>query len=369
MSRSTRHLVDSDLMARSRPVILVVDGDPASRMKLRELISPVATVIDVGSGEAALDIANRHEFAAILIDVDLPDADGFATVTRLRLFPSTRNVPVLFLWHTSPEWFSERRGYELGALGYLRKPVDHTALRAKLDVLLTLHQRGVELREKTREAQVRDIYMGVLGHDLRTPLSAILMSARSLLMQGELTVKDRGVVARMARNAERMAGLIRDILDYTRNQAGQALPLARRPTDIGDICSEIVEELGLVHPDRTIVVSHNAELGGDWDRERVEQVLSNLIGNALEHGDGNVLVSCDGTDPQMVVVRVHNHGNTIPEELLPTLFEPFQRGSSTRFGLGLGLYIVREVVRAHGGTVGVTSTPESGTIFTTRWPR
>jgi signal transduction histidine kinase len=347
---------------------LIVDGDPTSRAELRELVAPMARVLEVGSGEEALGIAASHELAAILIDVDLPDCDGFQTVTRLRLDPHTRNVPVLFLSHAVPEWFCEQRGYELGALGYLRKPVDGTALHAKLDVLLKLYQRGVELRRKTEEAQAKDIYMGVLGHDLRTPLSAILMSARILLMQGELGAKDRNMVARMARNAERMAGLIRDILDYTRGQAVGGLPVMPRATDMGDICSTVIEELALLHSDRFIRFSRTGELKGTWDRERVEQVVSNLLGNALEHGVGDIQVTAEGGE-HAVIIRVHNRGASIPTEQIPSLFEPFRRGTSSRFGLGLGLYIVREIMRAHGGTVEVTSTAEAGTTFITRWPR
>jgi signal transduction histidine kinase len=210
--------------------------------------------------------------------------------------------------------------------------------------------------------------MGVLGHDLRTPLSAILMSARSLLMKSELTVSDRSVVTRMARNAERMSGLIRDILDYTRNKTTGGIPVTLRPVDMGEICTAMIEEVALVHPDRIIRFSRTGNLGGTWDRERVEQVLSNLLVNALEHGRGDIKITCEGT-PHTVIVKVHNHGNVIPAELIPTLFEPFQRGSTTRFGLGLGLFIVREIVRAHRGTVEVASTLESGTLFTTRWPR
>ena len=365
---TTRPLVDSDRIPQIEPEILIVDADPMSRAELRELIGPVARVIDVGSSEEALHVATTRELAAILIDVDLPDCDGFQTVTRLRLDTHARNVPVLFLSFEVPEWFCEKRGYELGALGYLRKPVDESALHAKLDVLLTLYRRGVELRQKTEEVEVKDIYMGVLGHDLRTPLSAILMTARIMLMQSQLDDKDRNAVSRMARNAERMAALIRDILDYTRGQAIGRIPILPRAADMGEVCSAIMDELALLHPERVIQLKRTGNLQGTWDQERVEQVMSNLIANALQHGRGDIEFIVEGGDGE-VVVSVHNRGDTIPPSELPILFEPFRRGTPNRVGLGLGLYIVRQILRAHGGTVDVTSTPETGTTFTTRWPR
>jgi signal transduction histidine kinase len=365
---TSRLLVDSDWLARFQPEILIVDADASSRAELRTYIAPMARVVEVGSGEEAIEVAPTRELAAILIDVDLPDCDGFQTVTRLRLDDNTRNVPVLFLSYEVPEWFCEKRGYELGALGYLRKPIDEVALRAKLDVLLTLYRRGVELRRKTAEAEVKDIYMGVLGHDLRTPLSAILMTARMLLLKGQLGDMERASVSRMARNAERMASLIRDILDYTRNQTLGVLPIMRRSVDMGEACAAIIEELALLHPERTLQLARGKDLQGMWDGERVEQVLTNLLANAVQHGRGDIQIAVDGVE-NAVLVRVHNGGNTIPPDEIPTLFEPFRRGSESRLGLGLGLYIVREIMRAHGGSVEVTSTPESGTTFTTRWPR
>jgi signal transduction histidine kinase len=353
------------------PEILIVDADAESRAELRTLIAPVARVTEVGSGEEALELAPSRELAAILIDVDLPDSDGFTTITRLRLDPQMRNIPVLFLSYEVPEWFCEQRGYELGALGYLRKPIDAIALRAKLDVLLTLYRRGVELRKKTMEAEVKDIYIGVLGHDLRTPLSAILMTARTLLMRGKLEETERTQVSRMARNAERMASLIRDVLDYTRNHATGGLPINRRTCDMGDVCSEIIEDLQLLHPDRKIHLSTSGILVGSWDRERIEQVITNLLSNAVSHGRGdiNVVVQPTPGTPGAVVVSVHNHGEVIAPDDLPHLFEPFKRGSESRLGLGLGLYIVQVIVQAHGGKVEVASNAISGTTFTTRWPR
>lgn len=371
------------------PEILLVDADATSRAELRAHVAHLARVGEAASGEEALRTAMSRELAAIIIDVSLPDADGFAIVTQLRRSVAARNVPVLFLSHQPPDWLTERKGYALGALGYLTKPVDPQALRAKIEVLLTLFRRGAELRQRERmiaaqhaailEAQAaleqaaaanraKDLYMGVLGHDLRNPLGAILMSARLMLMRATLGDEDRESVSRIARNAERMSALIRDILDYTRGQAAGGIPIVPRPTDMGEICASMIEELSLLHAERTIRLEQRGDLRGEWDRERVEQVVSNLLTNALRHGKGDIRITVDGL-PAEVRVHVHNGGAPIPAEQIPTLFQPFRRGSGSRLGLGLGLYIVSEIMRAHGGSVEVASTAEDGTTFTTCWPR
>jgi signal transduction histidine kinase len=346
--------------------ILLADADPASRRALVDIAAPLARVCEVTSGAEVLALASRRAFAAIVIDVALPDIDGVNTVRELRRSASGRNVPVLFLVPGDRQL--DREGTALGALGVLTRPVDGKAARATLEALVTLYRRGVELERATAEARAKDIYMGVLGHDLRSPLGAISMSARLMLMRDTLGEQDRASVQRIARNAERMAGLIRDILDYTRGQATGGLPIVPRATHMGEICSAMVDEVQLLHGDRAIELETTGDLAGVWDRERVEQVVSNLLTNALKHGKGTVRISAAGL-PDNVVVRVHNFGAPIPEHQLSTLFEPFQRGQHSRVGLGLGLYIVREILRSHDGSVEVVSNPERGTLFTTRWPR
>lgn len=385
MTALERELDSPDLI----PEILLVDPDLNSRATVREMLGSAANVQGVATGDEAIKIANTREMAAIMIALSLPGLDAFQTVTQLRRIANTRNVPVLFLADAPLDWLSVRRGYALGALGYMTKPLDAHALRAKVDVLLTLFRRGVELRQREQmiakqheaiqEAQAaleqvtaanraKDLYMGVLGHDLRNPLGAILMSARMMLMRDSLAPDDRQSVNRVARNAERMAALIRDILDYTRGQAAGGIPVSPRMTDMGDICAAMLDEVQLLHADRAIKLSTIGSLHGHWDRERVEQVVSNLLTNALTHSKSDIDLSVDGRDEGEVVVSLHNAG-AIPQDQQATLFEPFRKGSGSKIGLGLGLYIVSEIMRAHGGAVEVTSTVRDGTTFTTRWPR
>lgn len=369
--------------------ILLVDPEPSSRAALARLLAPIARLEVAGSGEEGLRLAREREYAAILLDLRLPDADAFQVVTELRRGALSRNVPVLFLTDAVPDWLTERRGYALGALGYLTKPVDPQALRARLEVLLLLFRRGLELRQRQRMIEdqhatihaaraaleeaaaanrAKDLYLGVLGHDLRNPLGAILMSSRMLLMRSSLPVESREALNRIARNAERMASLIRDILDYTRGQSAGGLPIVPRSVDMREICESMVEEMVLLHADRRIRLQASGDVRGEWDRGRVEQVLSNLLGNALQHGEGEIRLDLEG-DAEEVTLCVCNEGAPIPPDELPHLFEPFRRGARSSTGIGLGLYIVREIVRAHGGSIEVFSRPGEGTRFVTRWPR
>jgi signal transduction histidine kinase len=213
----------------------------------------------------------------------------------------------------------------------------------------------------------KDRYIGVLGHDLRNPLSAIMMGLQALGRSPNLGQTDRDKIARMSRVANRMGSMIRDLLDYTRTSVGE-FPHNPEPTDLQRVCDAAIDELRATHPDRNITREVAGNVVGSWDPGRLQQVISNLVGNALEHGTGAVSVRIEG-DGHDVVLSVHNDGEPIPPDVLPVLFEPFRRGDRGPNGLGLGLYIVREVIRRHGGSIDVLSSHEAGTTFVSRWPR
>ena len=162
--------------------------------------------------------------------------------------------------------------------------------------------------------------------------------------------------------------MIRDILDYTRGRLGGGIPLNRQPTDLAFLSQSVIEEIRAGHPSARIEVDITGKLTGDWDPARIEQALSNLIANAVQHGGPDVTLTAAEEDLDAVVVTVRNGGRPIPEAQLPTLFEAFRKGDGNPAGLGLGLFIAREIVHAHEGSIGVTSTAE-GTVFTFRLPR
>ncbi|HEU4726641.1 MAG TPA: ATP-binding protein [Kofleriaceae bacterium] len=227
-----------------------------------------------------------------------------------------------------------------------------------------------DVTDRVRVEQAREQFIGILGHDLRNPLAAILMAVELL---GEMPEPSPAPIAQIARSAHRIEAMIRDLLDFARGRLAGGIPIAPKPCDLQTVCSGVVEEMQQAHPARAIRLDASGDLRGEWDLDRVEQVVSNLVANAVSHGTGAVRVTaCDGGDE--VVMTVHNDGRPIPAAVLPILFEPFTRsaaetGGAPRKGLGLGLYIASEIVHAHGATISVTSTASQGTTFTIRWPR
>ncbi|MFY0572079.1 PAS domain-containing sensor histidine kinase [Archangium lansingense] len=234
---------------------------------------------------------------------------------------------------------------------------------------ITERKRAVERMQE--EAQFRERFIGILGHDLRSPLNAIMLSARQLRRRSTLSPVQ--LAQRIEASAERMGKMISDILDLTRARLSGGIPLHLSPTSLPALCRQVVEELSVAHPGRDISVEAEGEGDGIWDPDRLAQVVSNLVGNALEHGEGEgpIRVRCRG-ETELRVLEISNRGTPIPNHLLATLFDPFRQGGSSRSGrssgLGLGLFIVRELVEAHGGQVSVRSTEKEGTTFSVLLP-
>jgi PAS domain S-box-containing protein len=225
-----------------------------------------------------------------------------------------------------------------------------------------------------REAlEISERVGGVLAHDLRNPLGVISTSA-TLLQRDALELRHRRIVGRISRSAERIERMIHDLLDYTRAQKGGGLPISPRPTDLADTCRLVAEESELLFPGCVVEVKVEGDARGEWDPDRACQAISNLVVNAVRYGAANlpVRIAVRGLDRE-VTLSVHNSGPAIPIDVLGRIFEPFQRGpsagTSRSSGLGLGLYIVRQIALAHGGTVEVTSDDTVGTTFSMRWPR
>jgi len=227
------------------------------------------------------------------------------------------------------------------------------------------------------EAEYRERFIGVLGHDLRNPLNAITFSAHTLRTQSALTPRQQeALTLRIEACADRMAKMISGILDLTRARRSGGIPLSLEPTSLSAVCLRVLEELQTAHPDRLIFYEEDRHWEGLWDAERLAQVVSNLVSNALEHGGEKVPVYVRSYPRgEMVALEVHNPGASIPPHRLATLFQPFQGGGRApgdrkrRSGLGLGLYIVREIVQSHGGRVSVHSAESEGTTFTVLLPR
>ncbi|GAC1411326.1 MAG: sensor histidine kinase [Gemmatimonadaceae bacterium] len=221
----------------------------------------------------------------------------------------------------------------------------------------------------------KEMFLAILGHDLRTPLGAIMMSAEFMLETQELTEPHLTLTSRISSSSKRMNKMIGALLDFTRSRLGGGIPIARADMNMGKAVHDVVDELSAAHPDRIIKVDARGSLEGEWDCARVSQVLTNLIGNALEYGSGTTMatVSVQGDDKE-VSVAIHNRGVAIPAEQLNGIFNPMKRKEMTATSgaggnLGLGLYIADRIVNAHKGRIDVQSTEEAGTTFTVHLPR
>jgi signal transduction histidine kinase len=226
--------------------------------------------------------------------------------------------------------------------------------------------------------QARDLFLAILGHDLRNPLNSISMSADLLGRVGDPNVESGPIAAQIATSAQLMARMIGDLLDYTRTRLGAGMPVSPKPMDLGSLCRELVDEFRTAHPSRVIRLAAGDDTRGEWDTDRLRQAVSNLLGNAVQHGAHDVPIDLDliGEGPDAVIVIVRSGGPTIPPAELAQIFNPLVRGSTDgrprqdRPGsIGLGLYIAREIARSHGGRIEATSSEEAGTAFTMRLPR
>jgi signal transduction histidine kinase len=219
----------------------------------------------------------------------------------------------------------------------------------------------------------RDQFVGILGHDLRNPLNAIAAGATLLTMTADSDQRSANVASRILRSAHRMRRLIDDLLDFTVMRLGGSIPLTRHAIDLEQLCQEVVLEAQAAHAGSAVTFASSGDVSGEWDHDRLAQVLSNLLGNAIQHGDGSVVtLEARGAGPD-VVLTVHNRGVPIPQESQDAIFEPLVRRPSgatgEASGIGLGLFIAGAIVGSHEGQISVDSSEEHGTTMTVRLPR
>jgi len=225
--------------------------------------------------------------------------------------------------------------------------------------------------------QARDMFLAILGHDLRNPLNSIGMTANLVPLVCKDPAETIACSHQIARNVSVMERMIADLLDYTRTRLGAGMPVIPAPLDLGVLAGYLFDEFRTGHPQRDIQYRTEGDLNGLWDSDRIRQAISNLLGNAIQHGSPDVPVTLSlRGETSNVSISVHNGGDPIPAGELARIFDPLVRGSSAehpatnRHGsIGMGLYIAREVAKSHGGRIDVTSTVKDGTLFTIRLPR
>jgi signal transduction histidine kinase len=232
-----------------------------------------------------------------------------------------------------------------------------------------MRRREEQAQERLRLLQLQERILGIVSHDLRTPLSAIQSGAKLLARSG-LGPEQARIAALVHSSSRKMERIIADLLDYTRTRASKGIPLSIRDTDAGEVCARVAEEAALSGGGAVVAVQRSGDLSGLWDPDRLEQALGNLVANAVRHAQRGTPVRIRAAgEEDRVRIEVENEGPHIPSEVVRSVFDPFQGAGRGPASLGLGLFIVRTIVEAHGGTVEVESEPGRPVTFTIRLPR
>jgi signal transduction histidine kinase len=380
--------------------LLIVDDLPENLLALEALIrAPGRIVHRAGSAEAALALLLEHEFALAIVDVQMPGMNGFELAELMRGTERTRHIPIIFVSAAGRELNYAFQGYESGAVDFLHKPLDPHAVVSKVNVFVDLHQHRKALRhemeslaaahrkqeelvqqlqqtqhELERAVRMRDDFMSMVSHELRTPLNTLYLEAqlRQLhLAKGNLAnfAPDRlpAMIERDQRQIRNMVRLIDDMLDVTRMRR-DALSIQTKPVDLAMLAHAVVENLRHQAEAAGVAIALEvpAELHGVWDEFRIEQVLTNLLTNALRYGGGKPVEMMVQEVGDAARVSVRDHGIGIGPDDQERIFEQFERTDDSRkhaAGLGLGLYITRKIVGLHDGQIRVESTPGQGATF------
>ncbi|GAB2830662.1 hybrid sensor histidine kinase/response regulator [Comamonas piscis] len=355
---------------------LIVDDIPQNLVALEALLQRDGVqFLKAHSAREALELLLLHnDIALALLDVQMPEMNGFDLAALIRGSERTRNIPLIFMTAGTHEQNWQFQGYESGAVDFLYKPIDPDMLSAKVNIFFELHRRkqdlAQQLQERTEALRVNEMFMAVLSHDLRNPLQSIKMAATLLKRQTDAS-KNEELAERLLNNSQRMARMVEDLLDVTRIRQAGGLRLSVVDMDLRSLSDAAVDDARHAS-DRQLDYQVLGDTQGRWDGERLAQVLSNIMGNALKHGakDAPIRVTLDGSQPGELLLTIQN-GGTIPPSLLPDLFKPFRGGErqpGQSEGLGLGLYIAQQIARAHGGSIQAQSA-DGQTRFDIRLPR
>lgn len=382
--------------------ILIVDDLPENLLALDALIRQDGRAIfQARSGEEALSLLLQNEFALAVLDVQMPGMNGFELAELMRGTERTRHIPIIFVTAAGQELNYAFQGYESGAVDFLHKPLDTHAVRSKVSVFVDLHQQRnairaqVEALEEARRQQdalldelratqaelqravrMRDEFMSLVSHELRTPLNALFLEnqARKLHLErdGGAGLDPRATVESDQRQIESMVRLIDDMLDVARLRHGR-LPLRTRPADLAALAHRVAQAHAhtAAEAGATVRVDAPQPVPGEWDTFRIEQVVANLLGNALRYGAGGpVTLTVRPAEDGQAELVVRDQGPGIAPQDQERIFGQFERAvdAGGAPGLGLGLYIAREILASHGGTVCVESAPGRGAAFTVRLP-
>ena len=385
----------SDIQAK----LLIVDDLPENLLALEALIKREdRTVYKALSADEALSLLLQHEFAIAILDVQMPGMNGFELAELMRGTEKTKNIPIVFVSAAGREMNYAFKGYESGAVDFLHKPLDIHAVKSKVNVFVDLYRQSkamklqVQALEQSRREQetllaqlqvtqgelehavrMRDDFMSIVSHEVRTPLNGLILETqlRKLHLARNNTTaftmdKMQAMVDRDERQIQSLIRLIEDMLDVSRIRTGK---LSIRPAqfDLTAVVANLLENFAPQVSAAQSSVNFHAERSvvGHWDEFRIEQVISNLLTNALRYGGKKPIDVSVYVEGEHAVVEVRDQGIGISEENQQRIFQQFERvsGSQVVAGLGLGLFISEQIVATHGGQIQVDSALGEGAVF------
>ncbi|MHA6160560.1 hybrid sensor histidine kinase/response regulator [Pseudomonas sichuanensis] len=384
--------------------LLIVDDLPENLLALGALIQGEdREVHQAQSAEQALSLLLDHEFALAILDVQMPGMNGFELAELMRGMEKTRNVPIVFVTAAGREMNYAFKGYESGAVDFLHKPLDTVAVKSKVSVFIDLfrqrkaldrqlqaleHSRAEQEQllaqlqlargELERAVRMRDDFMSIVSHEVRTPLNGLILETqlrRMHLSRGNLAAfsedKLKAMVERDERQINSLIRLVEDMLDVSRIRTGK-LSIRPKAFDLGQLVQGLVQNFSAQASalETHIELQRCQTLHGEWDEFRIEQVLANLLSNALRYGERKPVQVRLFEEGAMACVQVQDSGIGISAQNQQRIFQQFERVAAQQAsgGLGLGLYISEQIVLAHGGRIQVDSAEGSGATFSVYLP-
>lgn len=356
--------------------VLLVDDLQENLIALEALIRlPGRRVFTARSGEEALSLMLEHAFALAILDVQMPEMNGFELAELMRGTDRTRGIPIVFVSAAGRELNYAFHGYESGAVDFLYKPIDPHAVRSKVNVFTDLFRQRQELQaaraELERAVAMRDDFMSMVSHELRNPLNSVYLQAqlRRKMLAGPNAPDREGMLRLVERDERQIRSMIRlldDMLDVSRVRTGR-LAMNPKPYDLAEVARRCVEAIGeqaaASHVEVTLSAPEQLPMHGD--DFRIEQVITNLLTNALRYGEGKPVAVSVGSGDGQAFVSVRDQGMGIAPADQARIFQQFERteGSAQVPGLGLGLFIARQIVEAHQGRLDVHSELGRGSEF------
>ena len=385
------------MLEKNKINLLIVDDLSENLQALEAVIrGPDRVIFQAKSGDEALDLLLVHDFALVILDVQMPGMNGFELAELMRGTNKTKDIPIIFVTAAVIDTSFSFKGYEQGAVDFLHKPLDIQAIKSKVNVFVALRSQQNEIQSKVKALEktqaelnvvqndlqrmilMRDQFMSMVAHELRTPLNTLLLDTQVRLLQIDRKVMSgmnaddiKTMLAKNSRQYNSMVRLIDDMLDVTRIRNGK-LSVKRAKVCLTNLVNKIVHDFEPIAEVNGTTIQANIQesVNGVWDEFRIEQIIVNLITNALRYGNGKpVIVSVSANDTD-AFVEVIDYGVGISAVDQKRIFEPFERASNHGMaaGLGLGLFIARQLAVAHRGSLEVVSGPETGTRFKLSMP-